>query len=139
AADVARAAADEAHRRGMLVAAHALDADSVRRALDAGADVFAHAPREPIPLPGKWVISTLRAFGGTVRGLGARVVYGTDLGNEDTSPAIDARELEPLMRACIAPRRAAPEDAAALLGSPALARLSVASPASLLAVRGLDA
>jgi imidazolonepropionase-like amidohydrolase len=136
---IARAAADEAHRRGMLVAAHALEADSVRRALDAGADVFAHAPLEPVPLPGKWVISTLRAFGGTVRGLGARVVYGTDLGNEDTLPGIDARELELLERDGIDPLRAATVDAAELLGYPDLGRLSVGSAASLLAVRGLDA
>ncbi|HEX9577932.1 MAG TPA: amidohydrolase family protein [Myxococcales bacterium] len=137
--EAARAAADEAHRRGMLVAAHALDADSVRRALAAGADVFAHAPLEAVPLPGKWVISTLRAFGGTVRGLGARVVYGTDLGNEDTSPAIDARELALLERDGIDPLRAATADAAELLGYPDLGRLSVGSSASLLAVRGLDA
>ena len=32
-----------------LVAAHALEADSVRRALDAGADVLAHTPRDPLP------------------------------------------------------------------------------------------
>jgi imidazolonepropionase-like amidohydrolase len=136
---VARAAAAEAHRRGMLVAAHALDGDSVRRALDAGADVFAHAPLEPVPLLGKWVISTLRAFGGTVRGLGARVVYGTDLGNEDTAPAIDAAELALLEREGVDALRAATFDAAELLGYPDLGRLSVGSAASLLAVRGLDA
>ena len=137
--EVARAAAEEAHRRSMLVAAHALDPDSVRRALEAGADVFAHAPLEPVSLAGKWVISTLRAFGGTVRGLGARVVYGTDLGNEDTSPAIDARELALLERDGIDPLLAATSDAADLLGYPDLGRLSVGSAASLLAVRGLDA
>jgi imidazolonepropionase-like amidohydrolase len=137
--EVARAAADEAHRRGMLVAVHALDRDSIRRALDAGADVFAHAPLEPVPLPGKWVISTLRAFGGTVRGLGARVVYGTDLGNEGTAPAIDAGELELLERDGVDPLRAATVDAAELLGYPDLGRLAVGSMASLLAVRGLDA
>jgi imidazolonepropionase-like amidohydrolase len=47
--EVARAAADEAHRLGMLVAAHALDVDSVRLALDAGCDVLAHTPREELP------------------------------------------------------------------------------------------
>ena len=135
---VARAAADQAHRRGMLVAAHALDRDSVQRALAAGADVFAHAPLEPIPLPGKWVISTLRAFGGTVRGLGARVVYGTDLGNQGTEPAIDARELALLEREGVDFLRAATLDAAELLGAPDLGRLSIGSAASLLAVRGLD-
>jgi cytosine/adenosine deaminase-related metal-dependent hydrolase len=135
---VARAAADEAHRRGMLVAAHALEEKSLRLALDAGADVFAHAPLEPIPLPGKWVISTLRAFGGTLRGLGARVVYGTDLGNQGTAPSIDARELLLLEREGVDPLRAATIEAAELLGYPDLGRLSVGSAASLLAVRGLD-
>src|SRR5205814_1994335 len=66
--EVAKAAADEAHKRGLMVAAHALEAEPVRRALDAGADVLAHTPREPLPpdllsrMAGKWVISTLAAF-----------------------------------------------------------------------------
>jgi imidazolonepropionase-like amidohydrolase len=148
--DVARAAADEAHRRGLLVAAHALDAASVRRALDAGSDVLAHTPTEELPadlmerLRGRWVISTLRAFAvapARLRALleaGARVAYGTDLGNQGTAPGIDGGELSLLAAAGADPLRAATLDAAELLGCPDLGRLSPGSAASLLAVRGLD-
>ncbi|TMA72306.1 MAG: hypothetical protein E6J67_20245, partial [Deltaproteobacteria bacterium] len=95
--EVARAAAEEARHLGLRVAAHALETESVRLALDAGADVLAHTPRDPLPrdllgrLQGKWVISTLRAFAvdpARLRALadaGTRIAYGTDLGNENTA------------------------------------------------------
>lgn len=148
--EVARAAAEEAHRLGLKVAAHALEADSVRRALEAGADVLAHTPRDPLPpdliekMKGRWVISTLHAFQvapqrlAALREAGARIAYGTDLGNEDTRPGIDARELSLLAQAGVDPLRAATRDAAELLGLRDLGRLAVGSLASLLAVRGLD-
>lgn len=148
--EVARAAADEAHACGMLVAAHALEVDSVRSALDAGADVLAHTPRDELPadllarLRGKWVISTLRAFAvapARLRSLvaaGARVAYGTDLGNEGTAPGIDAGELALLAAAGVDPLRAATTDAAELLGLSDHGRLDVGCAASLLAVRGLS-
>jgi imidazolonepropionase-like amidohydrolase len=148
--EVAKAAADEAHALGLRVAAHALEADAVRRALDAGADVLAHTPTEPLPddlrsrVAGKWIISTLRAFGvdparlKELHAAGARVAYGTDLGNEGTSPGIDAGELASLAAAGIDPVRAATRDAAELLGLRDLGNLSVGSAASLLAVRSLD-
>src|SRR5438105_3727601 len=118
-AQVARIAADEAHRLGLAVAAHALDAEAVRRALEAGADVLAHAPVERLPdelvreIGARWIISTLRAFGGgeaaldnlrRLRAAGARVVYGTDLGNEGTVPGIDAGELSLLLQAGLTAR-----------------------------------
>jgi imidazolonepropionase-like amidohydrolase len=113
-AATARAAADEAHRRGLLVAAHALEMDLVRLAVEVGADVLAHAPSGA--LPGDLVreigarrlrvISTLHAYGGEgvenlrrLREAGAIVAYGTDLGNEGTSPCIDAEELSLLSAA----------------------------------------
>jgi len=145
--DVARAAAEEAHRRGMMVAAHALEAESVRRALEAGCDVLAHTPREELPsdllsrLAGKWVISTLRAFDvaparlRALREAGMRVAYGTDLGNEGTVPRIDAGELSLLAEAGVDPLRAATADAAELLGLPELGSLRVGAAASLLALR----
>jgi len=147
--DVARAAADEAHRRGLLVAAHALEASSVRLALDAGADVLAHTPRDPLPadllarIGGKWVISTLRAFAvaperlRALKEAGARVAYGTDLGNQDTAPGIDAGELGLIEDAGVNPLTAATREAASLLGFPDLGRLTVGSSACLLAVRSL--
>lgn len=146
---VAKAAADEAHRLGLRVVAHALEAESVRLALDAGADVLAHTPREPLPadllerMKGRWVISTLRAFGvaparlAALREAGARIAYGTDLGNENTGPGIDPRELLLLQAAGVDPLRAATQDAAELAGLRELGRLAVGSAASLLAVRSL--
>jgi imidazolonepropionase-like amidohydrolase len=146
-AAVARAAADEAHRRGLLVTAHALEADSVARAVDAGCDVLAHTPREELPpallrrLRGKWVISTLRAFAvaparlRALREAGMRVAYGTDLGNEGTAPRIDGEELSLLAQAGVDPLRAATADAAELLGLGDLGSLRVGSSACVLAVR----
>ena len=110
----ARAAADEARRRGLLVAAHALEPDMVRLALDSGANVLAHAPIGNLPddlvreigARRLRVISTLHAYGGEgveslrrLREAGAIVAYGTDLGNEGTAPGIDAEELSLLSAA----------------------------------------
>jgi imidazolonepropionase-like amidohydrolase len=147
--ETARAAADEAHRRGLLVAAHALEADSVRRAALAGCDVLAHTPREELPkdllksLRGLYVISTLRAFQVAPERLralheaGMRVAYGTDLGNEGTSPRIEQAELDLLAQAGVDPLHAATSAAAELLGLSELGSLAVGSQASLLAVRDL--
>jgi imidazolonepropionase-like amidohydrolase len=68
---------------------------------------------------------------------GARVAYGTDLGNQDTAPGIDARELALIEDAGVNPLAAATSEAASLLGLPDLGRLTVGSSASLLAVRSL--
>ncbi len=145
---VARAAADEAHRLGLKVAAHALDEAGVRRALDAGTDVFAHTPAGPLSdellSRIKIVISTLHAFGGPVANLralhrlGARIVYGTDLGNTGTVPGIDERELRLLAEAGLSAAEiveAATRAGADLLGLPDLGRLTVGARASLLALR----
>jgi imidazolonepropionase-like amidohydrolase len=145
---IARSAADEAHRRGLGVAAHALDAAGVRSALDAGADVLAHAPLAPLPddllaEAGRrrvWVVSTLRAFGASTGGLrrlrdaGARIAYGTDLGNEGTAPGIDGGELSLLAQAGIDPVDAATRAAAELLGERDLGHLRRGAEASLLGV-----
>jgi imidazolonepropionase-like amidohydrolase len=109
--DLLRAIVESAHARGLLVGAHALDADPVRLAVEAGADVLAHTPTaklddELIAACGSrrmWVVSTVRAFGGTRRTIrnlaalheaGCRVTYGTDLGNGAIRPGIDVDELE---------------------------------------------
>lgn len=91
-----RAAVRRAHERGVKVAVHALSDASTRLAADAGADVLAHTPVEPLAdatvaaWRGRAVISTLAAFGGRdtaienlrrLRGAGVTVLYGTDLGN----------------------------------------------------------
>jgi imidazolonepropionase-like amidohydrolase len=77
-------------------------------------------------------------FHGSVRALaahGARIVYGTDLGNEGTAPRLSAEELEALARDGVDPLRAATADAAELLGLPDHGRLAEGCAASLLAVR----
>ena len=142
-AATAHAAAEEAHALGMGVAAHALDGEAARAALAAGAEVLAHTPR----LGGEgaaWVISTLQAFGvaparlRALREAGARVVYGTDLGNEGTAPGVDPRELRLLLEAGLTPLevlRACTSEGAALLGLADLGSLAVGSAASLLALR----
>jgi imidazolonepropionase-like amidohydrolase len=111
---VVRAVVDAAHGAGLAVTAHALTVETVTRALDAGADEFAHTPVEPLPerlvdriaAAGMPVVSTLQTFfsGGTGRSAGAnaaalhragvRLVYGTDLGNAGTRPGVDPRELD---------------------------------------------
>ena len=151
-AQVARIAADEAHRLGLAVAAHALDAEAVRRALEAGADVLAHAPVERLSdelvreIGARWIISTLRVFGGgeaaldnlrRLRAAGARVVYGTDLGNEGTVPGIDAGELSLLLQAGLTAREvidSATSAAAELLGEPDLGHLRAGASACVIGV-----
>jgi len=91
-----KAIVGEAHAHRLKVYAHALtDADAARAGAD-GIDVLAHTPTEalsPATLQAwktRTVISTLAAFGGgpasvknlrDLRASGARVLYGTDLGN----------------------------------------------------------
>jgi len=153
-AAVAHAATQEAHRLGLRVAAHALEVEMVRRALDAGVDVLAHTPVEPLPgdlvaaigARRTWIISTLHAFGGTqnalanlrrLRSAGARVAYGTDLGNQGTAPGIDAEELALLAQAGLSPAEviaAATSAAAELLADPDLGRLTKGAAASVIGV-----
>jgi imidazolonepropionase-like amidohydrolase len=106
-----RAIVQAAHARGLKVAAHALFDRHARAAADAGADLLAHAPVEPLQAgtveawAGRAVISTLSAFGGAagenlarLRAAGATVLYGTDLGNTQV-PAISSEEIALLMAA----------------------------------------
>lgn len=92
-----------AHARGLKVAVHALDDASAKLAGDAGVDVLAHTPAEPLSdatvaaWKGRAVISTLAAFGAPaapenlkrLRAAGCIVLYGTDLGNlRDAGPSL---------------------------------------------------
>ncbi|MBS2020891.1 MAG: amidohydrolase family protein [Deltaproteobacteria bacterium] len=150
--EVAKAAADEAHRRGLTVCAHALEVAGVRAALAAGVDVLAHTPAEPLPealvkdLGARkvTVLSTLHAFGGSealldnlarLKGAGARVVYGTDLGNQDTAPTVLEAELTLLERAGLSPQEivhACTLEAAKLMGLRELGTLTEGARAQLL-------
>jgi len=113
---VLRALVDAAHAAGLGVTAHALTAEMVLRALDAGVDELAHVPvallgdadLDQVAAAGVAVVSTLQtsAAGGHGRramanatGLharGVRLLYGTDLGNTGTRPGVDPRELDRL-------------------------------------------
>lgn len=108
-----RAVADEAHSLGMLVATHALSDEMAAKGAAVGFDVLAHTPTEALSdstvqaWSGRYVVSTLRAFGGStttvdnlgrLHAAGATVLYGTDLGNTRTA-AVDPYELQLLAQA----------------------------------------
>lgn len=143
------AAVAEAHGLGLLVTAHALEAERAALAAELGVDVLAHTPTQSLGTDelAAWsrgaVVSTLRAFGGgpdTVDNLrrlheaGATVLYGTDLGNTRTA-AIDAEELRLLEAAGLdgaAILEAATAAPARLWGLEQLGALEVGRDASLL-------
>jgi imidazolonepropionase-like amidohydrolase len=111
-----RALVRAAHEAGVPVTAHALTAEMVTRALDAGVDELCHTPVERLDEPllervaaaGIPVVSTLQTFFSGGRGTdaarnatalyraGVPLVYGTDLGNAGTRPGVDPRELDRL-------------------------------------------
>jgi imidazolonepropionase-like amidohydrolase len=134
-----RAVVDAAHSAGLGVVAHALQADMVGRAVDAGVDELAHTPTERLPpelveriaAARIGVVSTLQTFfsdgsGSTAAANAADLVeagvvlrYGTDLGNTGTQPGVDPRELDRLADAGLGrlgALRAATEAAAAAPG-----------------------
>ncbi len=153
--DDVRAVVDTAHAAGLRVTAHALGAEMVRRALDAGVDELCHTPTERmapadverIAAAGVTVVSTLGTFcaigdcSGAIANAAALVaagvplVYGTDLGNAGTRPGVDPAELERLADSGLGPLgalRAATEGSAALLGDPSVTgQIAVGEPATL--------
>ncbi len=100
--EIARAAADEAHRYGQLVFAHTTDLEGTKVAIAAGVDVLAHAPEvtrgideamlRHMIAQHRTIIPTLKLFSrddniADIRRLafryhqlGGRLVYGTDTG-----------------------------------------------------------
>lgn len=113
---VVRAVVTAAHDTGLPVLAHALTAELVGRALDAGVDELAHVPTERLnpelierlAASRVSVTSTLQAFfsQGTGRdaaanaadlvAAGVPLLYGTDSPRSPTAPAVDPRELDRL-------------------------------------------
>jgi imidazolonepropionase-like amidohydrolase len=113
---VLQAIVTAAHDVGLSVVVHALRAEMVRRAVDAGVDELAHTPTEPLTddliellaQRGISVVSTLQTFftAGSGRSAAANAAalqragvvlrYGTDLGNAGTRPGVDPRELDRL-------------------------------------------
>jgi imidazolonepropionase-like amidohydrolase len=147
--DVLRASVEAAHVRGLRAAAHALGVDAVRLANDAGVDILAHTPIEPLPSElirsvagrGVAVISTVRAFGArrstrdnlaALAAAGCPIAYGTDLGNGDIRPGLDADELA-LIEDAVGDRALALGAATGVAGSLAGAggRIAAGLPADL--------
>lgn len=133
--EVLRALAAAAHDAGLPVGVHAEGAGQAVRAIDAGADLLAHAPwTERVPDEAlargartmTWC-STLAIHDGTealavatgnirrFRELGGRVVYGTDMGNGPLPAGVNAREILALGSAGLA----GDDLLAALTGAPA--------------------
>jgi predicted amidohydrolase YtcJ len=157
---VVRAVVDAAHDAGLRVTAHALTTEAVVRALDAGADELAHTPTQRLPEPlvdriaaaGIPVVSTLQTFLSTGTGrvaagnaaalhrAGARLVYGTDLGNAGTRPGVDPRELDRLADAGLGRRGALLAATLWAAGLPGVrnrtGRLTVGEPAALVLLAG---
>lgn len=113
--DMCAAVVAAAHAADRQVTCHALSADMVERALDAGVDELAHTPLDRlsgalvdrIVAAGTTVISTLQTHRGSgsveanARALvsaGVPIRYGTDFGNAGTKPGADPRELDLLAR-----------------------------------------
>lgn len=133
---------ETAHVAGREVTCHALTVAMVERALDAGVDELAHVPLERLPTAvvdriaaaRVRVISTLQTHRGSgdvldnARALvaaGVALRYGTDLGNGDTRPGADPRELDLLAASGLG------ADGALLA---AVEPLRVGSPAALVAL-----
>jgi imidazolonepropionase-like amidohydrolase len=113
--DICTAVVAAAHEADRRVTCHALSADMVERALDAGVDELAHMPLEFLPTSlvdriaatGVTVVSTMQTHLGSgdvvgnARNLvaaGVPIRYGTDLGNAGIKPGADPRELGLLAR-----------------------------------------
>jgi imidazolonepropionase-like amidohydrolase len=110
---------EAAHGAGLATVAHALSAEMVRRAVDAGVDELAHTPVERlsdalierIAEHGVAVVSTLQTFfsrgigraaadnAAALLSAGVEIRYGTDLGGPGTHPGVDPRELDRIAEA----------------------------------------
>ena len=152
---VVRAVVTAAHDAGLPVVAHALSAELVGRAVDAGVDELAHIPTERLPADlierlagsGMKVTSTLqlffsRGFGRDAAAnaadlvtAGVPLLYGTDLGRSGAVPAVDPRELDRLAATGLGrlgALRAATEASAGAAGMRRrTGRLRVGEPAAL--------
>lgn len=100
----------EAHRLEKRVVAYLGEANGVRRAVAAGIDEWAHMPCDPVPQDVWHLVAHQKpAIGGTLDTLvactgvahnaahaaevGARFIYGTDLGHPDIPHGVDAQEI----------------------------------------------
>lgn len=155
----AAALVESAHAHGLAVTAHALGAEMVRRALDAGVDELCHVPTERLDRAlvdrlagaGVCVVSTLHTHLGAGPDLlanardlvsaGVRVAYGTDLGNAGTVPGADPEELRLLAATGLGPDGALAAATEVAASAPGLRGhvsgvVDVGRPARLLLVAG---
>jgi imidazolonepropionase-like amidohydrolase len=157
--DVVRAIVDEAHRSGLVVAAHLSGPEGVELALDAGVDEWAHVPCDPIP--SDLVVRAARADIKVVATLdtqshgagvmdnaqqlieaGVRPLYGTDLAHPEIPWGIDTQELAFMLQ--IAHGGLTPMDVLAAgtsrageqAGLAPLGQLVEGAPADIIGVRG---
>ena len=152
---VVKAVVTAAHDAGLAVVAHALSAELVSRAVEAGVDELAHTPPERLPADlveriagsGIKVTSTLQAFfsqgfgrdaaanAADLVAAGAPLLYGTDSGRSGAAPAVDPRELDRLANTGLGrlgALRAATEASASAAGMRRrTGRLVVGEPAAL--------
>jgi len=143
--DVLRAICDEAHRRGMLVGAHALRNADALRAAQVGADILVHAPVSPLSeetvqaWSGKAFIPTISAFSGveSSRQLlagGAAALYGTDFGNTQAL-GVSAPEVQGMLDAGMTAAQiiaSATSEPASRFGLSSLGTIAAGKEASLL-------
>lgn len=154
-----RAAMDEARRVGRRVAAHAIGAEGVRRAVAAGVQIIAHsdfADDSTLRLMSErhvWLVPTLRSFEAQPRtpaldslsahmrhalASGVPIAFGTDAGV--IPHGRNAREFGALVRHGLSPARslrAATVDAAACLGlAERIGRLERGMAADIIALDG---
>jgi len=152
---VVKAAVNAAHDAGLAVVAHALSAELVSRAVDAGVDELAHIPTERLTADlieriagsGIKITSTLQTFfshgfgrdaaanAADLVAAGAPLLYGTDSGRSGAAPAVDPRELDRLANTGLGrlgALRAATEASASAAGMRRrTGRLVVGEPAAL--------
>lgn len=147
--EVAAAAVQAAHQLGMRVAAHGRGRAAMEGALALDADLFAHAPTEPISpeLAERWaprpVLTTISTFSRgpeaqanlrILHDAGVPLLYGTDLGN-GTRARIVPEELLALRAAGLTPQQvlaAATSAPAAYFGFDDLGALEIGKAACVL-------
>ncbi len=154
---VLKAAADEAHRRGMFITAHAHGIEGMWRCVEAGMDSIEHATM--LDAAGRWAFDPELAEAMRGRGIaavpgvadsldksqrlqeaGVRLIVGTDVGVDGTEWGSEIlRELKALVAIGLTPLaaiRAATSEAARHIGRPDIGALAVGRAGDVLIVDG---
>lgn len=155
--DIVKAIVDEAHKRGLKVAAHVGEEAGAGIAVAAGVDEWAHVPCAPIPKALLQqaaqqkiaVVTTLDAqakcsgAAGNARELeelGVELLYGAEIAHAEIPWGIDAEELVDIIQATgmepVEALRRATAKAGRYLNIPLLGTLQPGAPADIIAVKG---